>query len=183
MSLMTSVSSGPRRPATSVATSNTTRVSKSGPAPLRRLMRARETCWCASTALWWSRTEASRSRAVVVAAHRARTGIVLMNRPTMSPMPGTSASRPDTVEPKTTSLPCRRPPSVAAQALCTATLSGTPADRAASSMSPSGEVAMSANRSDGVCPSATSEGPGSPATCARQTRSLPSSSRSASQRT
>lgn len=100
---------------------------------------------------------------MVVPAHRARTGIVLMNRPTMSSMPGTCASRPDTVDPNTTSLPCRMPPSVTAQALCTATLSGTPADRAAESMSSPGATAMSANRPDGVCPSATSEGPGSSA--------------------
>ena len=106
-----------------------------------------------------------------------------MNRPTMSPMPGTSASRPDTVEPKTTSLPCRMPPSVTAQALCTATLSGTPAARTAASMSSSGSTEVSANRSEGVCPSATSEGPGSPASCSRQTRSLSSSSRPASRRT
>ncbi len=188
---MTNSSPGRRNAITSVGTSKTTRVSNNVPLPARRPILVRETCWCSSTALWCSRTEASRSRAVVPRSHRARTGIVLMSSPTMSLMPGTSASRPETVEPKTTSRPWRMPPSVTAHALCTATLSGTPAARAAASMSPSSEAKsspevstpVSANRPDGVCPSATSDGPGSPASCSRHTRSLSSPSRAASART
>lgn len=102
-----------------------------------------------------------------------------MNRPTMSSMPDSSESRPDTVEPNTTSLPWRMPPSVTAHALCTATLSGTPAERTAASMSCSGTTAVSAKRSEGAWPSATREGPGRSASSSRQTRSLSSSSSAA----
>ncbi len=87
---------------------------------------------------------------MVVGDQRARSGTVLMNRPTMSSTPGRSASRPDTVDPNTTSVRRRMPPRVTAQALCTATLSGTPAARTAASRSSAGSSAVSANRSEGV---------------------------------
>ncbi|CAM5658970.1 hypothetical protein SVIOM342S_01657 [Streptomyces violaceorubidus] len=106
-----------------------------------------------------------------------------MSRPTMPSMPGTSASRPETVEPNTTSSLCRMPPRVRAQALCTATLSGTPADRAAASTSVSAVMAMSAKCAEGGCPSAISDGPGSPASCSSHTRSLTASSSAARWRT
>ncbi len=118
-----------------------------------------------------------------VADHRTRTGTVLMKRPTMSRMPGTSASRPETVEPRTTSLLPRTAPRVTAHALCTATLREVPAARAAASTSSVKSAATSANRPEGVWPSATREGPGRPASSSPQTRSLSSWSRPASQAT
>ncbi len=52
---------------------------------------------------------ASRSAVVVAGWRVARTGTVLISRPTMESAPGTSAGRPETVVPKATSCrPVRR---------------------------------------------------------------------------
>ena len=88
---------------------------------------------------------------VVVAAMRARTGTVLMNRPTIDSAPGTSSGLPDTVVPKATSYRPVSQVSSWAQAACSAVLMVVWCARA---NSPNALVVRSGSRND-----ATPRGP------------------------
>ena len=60
-------------------------------------------CWCSSVRLWALCSCSSRSAVVVAGVMLARTGTVLINRPTIESAPATSAALPETVTPKATS--------------------------------------------------------------------------------
>ena len=60
-------------------------------------------CWCSSVSLWALCSWSSRSAVVVAGVMLARTGTVLINRPTIDSAPTTSAGRPETTVPKATS--------------------------------------------------------------------------------
>ena len=80
---------------------------------------ARPRCWCAISRDWLLlRLPQQIAAAAAPAAACSRSGSVLMNSPTMLSMPATSAGRPATVTPNTTSSrPLRRPSRIAPRRL------------------------------------------------------------------
>ena len=102
-------------------------------------------CWCSSVSLWAPCSCSSRSAVVVAAVMRARTGTVLMNRPTIESAPATSAGRPETVVPKATSWWPVSHISSRAKAPCSTVLTVVWCERASS---PSARVVSSGTRTD-----------------------------------
>ena len=90
----------------------TSRVSKSaapGGSPLHACTSARGACSWARIATWVACSSSSQAAISRSSSTRTRTGTVVMNSPTIDSTPASSAGRPDTVIPKTTSaLPVYR---------------------------------------------------------------------------
>ena len=114
-----------------------------------------------------------------------RTGMVLMNNPTICSMPGTCAGRPDTVAPNTTSLRPVSLPSTIAHAACTTVFTVTdnrPANSARAAVTRSSStVDTAAARPCGRAPTGASNVGSAPASACCHTATDPAASWSANQ--
>ncbi|GLV72891.1 hypothetical protein Shyhy02_08940 [Streptomyces hygroscopicus subsp. hygroscopicus] len=142
----------------------------------------------ADCALWRSRSQSPVFRS---ASTRTRVGRVLMNIPTIDSTPASSAGRPETVVPKTTSRSPLYRDSSSAQAPCTTVLTVSPPPRAVSrsrrdtsALSDTATVAEDRARWDSTARRSRGSGVGAvkPASRSRQWRSASCPSCSASQR-